>query len=710
MDFLDVYYGRCEWVDYVLQKLPPTFVESGLHRNSCEGGDQASAGEAGLLTLSLSADDYAVARHSGLGALGQRIGSSQALSGHRIQISLAKLAAGLDCLNADFNLLLGDLVWSLEMQDETLKTVLQEIRLAEFEREARAYRYRAERAYLNGWYEEALSDCLEAEKRNYPDFAVLRLIANIYLYHLIDLQSALQYFRKAAKYSRPSDSRQSAEAHYYAGIVCTVQRKLDEAVVHLREAVALNHQFYEAHYQHARLSALQNDNGSVLTSLRSAAGGDPRYHERAKTDAAFDMMRREIEALLGQMMTPVQERLTQLERNITIPAGCVVAKPEEQKVYVLLQEVRHRVSHSMTYKEGLEFLDALSGFEHQLRDISHLFYKQYDIGLQDYVRCQAFSRDGQWLATGLLSGEIKLWEVFSGINVGCLTGHVASVNSVAFSPNNLWLASGSRDKLIKIWDAETGGQLRTLAGHDGEVRAVAFSPTGEFLVSGSHDCTVRIWRAITGQQAQILGRHQQAVTSAAFSPDGRLVASGSQDTTVRLWDVATGMTEAILKGHTRGVESLAFSPDGRLLASGGEDRQIKVWDVRTRAEINTLGGLRSGVSSLAFSPDGNLLAAGCLGTTVQVWRLDAGRILTTLKLPEISYNAVAFSPHGQWLALGTHELQLWLKIILSQDEYSAVRAGEARARLEQADRGGEGLFRPRVPVPYFSTPKFEEDR
>src|SRR5262249_7707105 len=135
----------------------------------------------------------------------------------RLELGIEKLAGGLELLKADFHLLLGDIVWRLEMRQEKLTRILEEIRLAEVGREARAYRTRAERAYLNGWYEEALGDFLEAEKRNYPDYTVHRSIAQIYLYHIVNLPQALEYFLKAAKYARPSDPKQAAEAHYFAG-------------------------------------------------------------------------------------------------------------------------------------------------------------------------------------------------------------------------------------------------------------------------------------------------------------------------------------------------------------------------------------------------------------------------------------------------------------------------------------------------------------
>ncbi len=668
MNLLDIYNGRLSWAEFI----------NNLVR--LEGIESAIEGEArARLRVPIDERDQTTALEAGLGALGEEIARASAESS--IEIDIENLVGGIDKLNADFNLLLGDSIWKMEMREEALASILEEIRLAEFEREARAYRSRAERAYLNGWYEEALTDFLEAEKRNYPDFAIHRSIANIYLYHCVDLMKAEEYFCKAAKYARPSDVRQAAEAHYFAGAVCLIEKKIDEAMDHFREATLLNPCFFEAHYQRACLSAVVGDQREAILELESAILGDSRYYERAKQETAFEMIRPRVRLLLDNLMEPVQEKLAQIRRDVHITEGFVIAKPVEEKIRNLFSDIERRIEQARTYRSSLEFLEALSRIQHQLKDIHHFFYKQYQINLNDYIRTVAFSPDGKMLAAGFLHGAIKIWEVYSGVNSLRLEGHLASVNSVVFSPDSSWVASGSRDKTIRLWDSESGLEIQTLEGHLGEVRAVAFSPDGDWLVSGSHDRTVRVWRVVTGRQVQILGHHNHQVTSAAFSPTGRWIASGSLDKTVKLWDVTTGSEARTLRGHTKGVQSLAFSPDGKLMASGGQDRAIKIWEVRTGREIQTLTGLQNDVSSVAFSPDGKLLAAGSLGQTVKVWKLDAGQVIKTVRFTEISYNSVAFSPRGQWLALGSRDLQLWLKALLTEEDYAAVQEGEARAAM-----------------------------
>src|SRR5436190_15955019 len=237
MGLSSIYLGHQTWGNLLSDRRSIAGFEKAVEDHSQIDESLASAR---AIRVVLNERDYQIALESGLGALSAGMSYSADDSSYQIEFGFDKLAAGIDRLNADFNVLLGDVIWKVEMQEETLSNILHEIRLAEFEREARAYRSRAEKAYLNGWYEEALADFLEAEKRNYPDFGVLRSIANICLYHLINLTTSLDYFRKAAKYSRPSDARQSAEAHYFAGVVCGIQQQFRESLDHFGEAIALN--------------------------------------------------------------------------------------------------------------------------------------------------------------------------------------------------------------------------------------------------------------------------------------------------------------------------------------------------------------------------------------------------------------------------------------------------------------------------------------
>jgi WD40 repeat protein len=680
MTLCDVYLGNQTWEEFLSNRDLIEGFERAFEKQTMSFDVPLAI--SAVMEVGLSQSDYQIALESGLGAIGAGFSNQSEGLDYHLEFGLEKLAGGMDQLNADFHLLLGDIIWKIEMHQDTLDSILQEIRLAEFEREARAYRSRAEKAYLNGWYEEALTDFLDAEKRNYPDFSVLRSIANISLYHLVNLSRALEYFSKAAKYARPSDARQSAEAHYFAAIVCALQKEFKEGLDHLTEAIELNPRLYEAHYQKACLAVVLDDPDGAVRSLEYAIKGDPRYYERARNDRAFDAARLQVNALLDQLMEPVQEKLEQVRHDADLLRHYVIAKPEKrQSLSNIFQTVEQQLAAAKSYRAGVQFMDMLSQIQQELRGIYDLFYKQYEMDTRDYARSVAISPDGRLVATGFLYEGIKIWEVDTGIPVHSLRGHVSSVNSIAFSPDSQWLASASRDRDIKLWDVYTGQEFLTLSGHEGEVNAVTFSPDGQWLASGSHDRTVRLWRVITGKEVEPFVGHTRAVTSAVFSPDGALVASASIDKTIKLWDAATGKEVRTFQGHTEGIEALAFSPDGRMLASGGGDKLVKIWDMATGREVQSLRGHVNDVTSVAFSPDGELVAAGSLGQTIRIWRLSTGRVIKTLWFREISWHPVVFSPKGQWLALASRDVQLWLKAILTEDEYAEVKAGEERAML-----------------------------
>src|SRR5262245_3078 len=298
MGLLDVYRGHQTWADFIGGQALFTALEELSPRRT---RDASTDDKSETLLVGLTARDHRVAVESGLGALNPERLRSASGNALRVALGIEQLAGGLESLKADFNLLMGDIVWRLEMGQESLTSVLEEIRLAEFEREARAYRTRAERAYLNGWYEEALGDFLEAEKRNYPDYTVHRSIAQIYLYHVIDLPKALEYFLKAAKYAMPSDQKQAAEAHHFAGIVYVVERQSEAAIDPLRQGTELPPALDAAPYEQSGVTSLPSRGEQDVTRLARAITGDERYHERAKRDAAFDSIRARDQAVLDQL-------------------------------------------------------------------------------------------------------------------------------------------------------------------------------------------------------------------------------------------------------------------------------------------------------------------------------------------------------------------------------------------------------------------------
>ena len=96
-------------------------------------------------------------------------------------------------------------------------------------------------------------------------------------------------------------------------------------------------------------------------------------------------------------------------------------------------------------------------------------------------------------------GQVVLWDVATGREIGALKGHGKGVTQVAFSRDGRLLASSSTDNTIRIWDVATQRELRTLTGHTSNIDSLDFSPDWRLLASASDDGGTFLWDANTGE-------------------------------------------------------------------------------------------------------------------------------------------------------------------------------------------------------------------
>jgi WD40 repeat protein len=217
-----------------------------------------------------------------------------------------------------------------------------------------------------------------------------------------------------------------------------------------------------------------------------------------------------------------------------------------------------------------------------------------------------FSLDGKLLATGLepypelydqpeLRETVDLWDVTSGQRIRALEGdigdiHPPHVRAVAFSPDGLILASGGLSGSIKLFDVATGAELRRL-GPARMTETIAFSPDGRTLATeGGTLWDLGSYR--TPRPNRNAEPHPSDPTTAlAFSPDGQRIASGWTDGSIALCDRWSGTELRRLTAHKAPVESIAFLPDGRTLASESEDNTVRLWDAASGNNVITFDGL-----------------------------------------------------------------------------------------------------------------------
>lgn len=292
------------------------------------------------------------------------------------------------------------------------------------------------------------------------------------------------------------------------------------------------------------------------------------------------------------------------------------------------------------------------------------------------INSVAFSPNNEILAAGSCAevkdegegcqkGEVRLWQVADGQEVGQLTGHSSTASSVAFSPDGKWFASGGEDGTIILWEVGNNWTATIqINGHEGAVTQLTFSADSTKLASSSFDNTIAQWEVPDGKRSgPTLKDHKRGVTSVAWLEEGFL-ASGSLDGQIILWNSTTGeIIGEPLAGHTAAVRTLAVSPDGVTLAVATTQNMVTLWDTTQSVEAEAslepkrrLISHTNWVESVAFSPDGQTLASGSWDKTILLWDVNDDEALSMpLESHEDGVTALAFDASGQRLASGSRD-------------------------------------------------------
>lgn len=217
--------------------------------------------------------------------------------------------------------------------------------------------------------------------------------------------------------------------------------------------------------------------------------------------------------------------------------------------------------------------------------------------------------------------------------VRTLSGHTDGVMCLQFSetlshPAFPILITGSYDRTARVWNLETGREIHCLTGHTRAIRALQFDEAK--LITGSMDHTMRVWDWRTGKCLRVLEGHTEGVVCLNF--DSNVLASGSVDTTVKIWNFRTGECFT-LRGHRNWVNSVQLwdsnntsfgscssnqSPSafdgsvsaptddcakscidpGKMLFSASDDGTIRLWDLAKRTCLRQFTGHVGQVQSL----------------------------------------------------------------------------------------------------------------
>ena len=284
-------------------------------------------------------------------------------------------------------------------------------------------------------------------------------------------------------------------------------------------------------------------------------------------------------------------------------------------------------------------------------------------GLFAAVKTVAISPHLPIVATGSEDTTIRLWNIDTGAEIGVLTGHQKSVDSIAFHPHQSGLlVSGDRSGQIKLWQVDRLAELISINSQQSKVNCLAISPDGRLMISGGSDKTIKLWLLGLNDDRSIdylatLKAHQLAVNGIAFNPiEGEVAfASVSSDRRVILWEMETKTPLNILTAHTQAVKTLAFSPDGKLLATAGDDGSILIWDVDCHKLVQTLSAHRWTISALSFLADSSTLISASWDGNIKFWQVSSGQEIDYLSTHQMEVFGIAIDQNLRYIVTASRD-------------------------------------------------------
>ena len=274
----------------------------------------------------------------------------------------------------------------------------------------------------------------------------------------------------------------------------------------------------------------------------------------------------------------------------------------------------------------------------------------------------AFSPDGKQLAVPGALGDVRLFDVASRKQIGeSLPGREWYNISVAFSPDGKYLATGNNSGQIALWSAVNHRRITTMTPSlSNGIGQIAFSPNSQLLAAESVDGDVGLWNIKSLRSGMVLHVGHGGAVGLSFNSDGKVLATASASGIIELWNTSNGkLAEAPLTATDQGISAIAYSPNGSILADAENDGTIQLWNPSTRSQFASFSagvpedyaGASQVVYALAFNQAGTLLATADADGTARLWDIATyQQVGGPLTVDSSAVVALAFSPDGRMLA------------------------------------------------------------
>lgn len=242
-----------------------------------------------------------------------------------------------------------------------------------------------------------------------------------------------------------------------------------------------------------------------------------------------------------------------------------------------------------------------------------------------YIASVKWSGDGAYVAAGLGTGEVQIWDAEDGTKLRSMYGHDTRVSVMGW--NKHILSTGARSGLVYNHDVRVAQhKVAELVSHTSEVCGLEWRADGAQLATGGNDNLVTIWdaRQLTAPKFQKTN-HKAAIKALAWCPwQSNLLATGggSHDRNIHFWNTTSGARVNSIDTGSQ-VTSLRWSMAYKELvsSSGFPDNSLSIWQYPTLVKNIEIPAHESRVLHSALSPDGQMLATAAADESLKFWKV-----------------------------------------------------------------------------------------
>ncbi|XP_053273343.1 angio-associated migratory cell protein [Pleuronectes platessa] len=258
-------------------------------------------------------------------------------------------------------------------------------------------------------------------------------------------------------------------------------------------------------------------------------------------------------------------------------------------------------------------------------------------GHADSVTCAMFSHDSSLVATGDMSGMIKVWKVETKKEIWSF--EVSDLEWLEWHPCALVLLAGTGDGNVWMWKIPSG-DCKTFQSPACQATCGKFLPDGKRAVVGYDDGTVRVWDLKKGNAVHVVkgqDGHRGTLTCLACNKDSSLVLTGSVDGRAKLINTATGKVVAVFstnEGNPKesiedeiSVESVGFCNILPLIAVAYLDGTLAIYDISSQV-LRYRCQHQAGIVHLRWEESSSVVSTCSLDGALRLWDARSGNMVS----------------------------------------------------------------------------------